>query len=110
MDTHYKSVTAGGEDEARDLAEAWVPQALANFPVKFWWFSSRPEPYIPHVWQYVFHGANSGDKLRRFRHLVAGRRGGKTLSAAWEVLFYALFPSEFHRDAHGLESSRPLWI
>lgn len=48
--------------------------------------------------------------LTRFRHLVAGRRGGKTLSAAWEVLFYALHPEEFHRDAHGVDSARPLWI
>lgn len=110
MDTSYRSLSAGGEDNENDLAEAWVPQALINFPVKFWWFSSRPEPYVPHVWQYLFHGANRGDRLQRFRHLVAGRRGGKTLSAAWEVLFYALFPSEFHRDAHGRDSNRPLWI
>lgn len=58
----------------------------------------------------MFHGAHTGSTLKRFRHLVAGRRGGKTLSAAWEVLFYALFPSEFHRDAHGKESNRSLWI
>jgi phage terminase large subunit-like protein len=110
MDRYFKSVTAGGEDRAADVAEAWVPQALGNFPVKFWWFASREEPYTPHVWQYLFHGADKDGKLRRFRHLVAGRRGGKTLSAAWEVLFYALFPSEFHRDAHGRESNRSLWI
>jgi len=110
MDTHFKSVSAGGEDQPADVAAAWIPQALATFPVKFWWFGSRPEPYTPHVWQYVFHGANRGDTLTRFRHLVAGRRGGKTLSAAWEVLFYALHPQEFHRDAHARESSKSLWI
>jgi len=92
------------------MAEAWVPLALANFPVKFWWFATRLEPYVPHTWQYLFHGADSGGKLRRFRHLVAGRRGGKTLSAAWEILFYALFPDQYHYDAHGRESNRPLWI
>src|SRR6187551_95779 len=106
MDSSFKSVMAGGEDRATDVSKVWVPFALANFPVKFWWFSSRPEPYVPHTWQYVFHGADLGGKIRRFRHLVAGRRGGKTLSAAWEVLFYALFPSEFHRDVHGRESAR----
>jgi phage terminase large subunit-like protein len=110
MDTHYRSVLAGGDDQPSDVAEAWVPQALSLFPTKFWWFGSRPEPYNPHVWQYVFHGANRGHRLQRFRHLVAGRRGGKTLSAAWEVLFYALFPEEFHRDVHGKEQSRGLWI
>lgn len=41
---------------------------------------------------------------------MAGRRGGKTLSAAWEVLFYALHPTQFHWDAHRAESRRPLWI
>ncbi len=110
MDRSFKSVTAGGEDQARDVAEAWVPMALANFPVKFWWFSTRQEPYVPHTWQYLFHAADKEQKLRRLRHLVAGRRGGKTLSAAWEILFYALFPSEFHYDVHGRESDRPLWV
>jgi predicted phage terminase large subunit-like protein len=42
--------------------------------------------------------------------LVAGRRGGKTLSAAWEVLFYALHPKEFNLDAHGKVIDRPLHV
>ena len=46
----------------------------------------------------------------RFRHLVAGRRGGKTLSAAWEVLFYCLFPEQFHKDLHGEDRDDPLWV
>jgi hypothetical protein len=59
----------------------------------------------------LFHSATGPDgNLTPFRHLVAGRRGGKTLSAAWEVLFYALHPNEFHRDAHGTDCDRPLWI
>lgn len=111
MDNSYKSVTSGGEDYAKDLAKAYVPEVLSTFPVKFWWFGSRPEPYMPHTWQYLFHGACGHENtLRRYRHLVAGRRGGKTLSAAWEVLFYSLFPAEFHRDLHGRESNRSLWI
>lgn len=110
MDRNYKSTLAGGDDSALDVAEAWLPQIMAAFPIKFWWFASRPEPYIPHTWQYLFHGAHQDNKLQRFRHLVAGRRGGKTLSAAWEVLFYALHPEEFHRDVHQRESTRPLWV
>jgi predicted phage terminase large subunit-like protein len=57
----------------------------------------------------AFHSATYADKLTLYRHLVAGRRGGKTLSAAWEVVFYMLHPEEFHRDAHGTESNRALW-
>jgi hypothetical protein len=41
---------------------------------------------------------------------VAGRRGGKTLSAAWEVAYYALHPSAFHWDAHRSESDVPLHV
>lgn len=50
------------------------------------------------------------DRVVRFRHLVAGRRGGKTLAAAWEVLFYALHPSQFHLEVHNIEDDRPLHI
>lgn len=110
MYTDLKSRLAGGADSAEELSRTIVPDVLQRFPVKAWWFSSRPTPYQPHVWQWAFHGAHLDDKLKGFRHLVAGRRGGKTLSAAWEVLFYALHPSEFHRDAHGIESNRALWI
>jgi len=106
----YRSVAAGGHDSAAKLSDDLIPQLLADFPVKFWWFATRPTPYIPHVWQYLFHAANTDRQLQGFRHLVAGRRGGKTLSAAWEILFYALHPAEFHRDAHGREMDRPLWI
>lgn len=103
----YRSVTAGGSDRATALTEL-VPQLVAAFPVKFWWF--KEHGYEPHVWQLMFHAAHSDAQLQGMRHLVAGRRGGKTLSAAWEILFYALHPAEFHRDAHGLEKERPLWI
>lgn len=74
MDNGYKSVTAGGDDNAKDVAEAWIPQVIGHFPKKFWWFGSRPQPYLPHTWQYLFHGAHGTQPtLRRFRHLVAGR-------------------------------------
>lgn len=105
----YRSVLAGGQHQAAELTRTEYPQAVDRFPTKFWWFAKHG--YRPHIWQAVFHGAAQEDgMLIPFRHLVAGRRGGKTLSAAWEVLFYALHPSEFHRDAHHTTSDRPLWI
>ena len=81
---------------------------------KLAWFMTRPKPYRPHYFQILFHSMHVAgmSKLCRFRHLVAGRRGGKTLSAAWEVAYYVLHPEEFHRDAHEKEDDRPLhvWI
>lgn len=104
----FKSVTAGGADTIESL-EKPLREGLEAFPVKFYWFLSKG--YQPHLWQMVFHTARqqSDGNICRFRHLVAGRRGGKTLSAAWEMLFYMLHPAEFHRDMHGVESDRPLW-
>ena len=100
---------AGGSHVSKTLVETEYPKILERYPTKFWWFAQFG--YQPHVWQAVFHGAaDEHDLIKPFRHLVAGRRGGKTLSAAWETLFYALHPSEFHRDVHGTASDRPLWI
>ena len=81
---------------------------LLQYPEKFGWFLSNG--YAPHYYQSLFHANTNEDKLTRFRHLVAGRRGGKTLSAAWEVLFYCLFPEQFHKDARGRDDSSPLWV
>lgn len=87
-------------------------QQIARYPLKFAWFFGQG--YKPHNWQTLFHTLTNPDtdRLCRFRHLVAGRRGGKTLSAAWEMLFYLLHPEQFHIDAHGQESQRPLtcWV
>lgn len=109
---HVRSRLAGGSDSADAVAKEWLPALAQHFPVKLYWFLSKG--YRPHEWQAVFHAASSEyesvRKLVRFRHLVAGRRGGKTYSAAWEVLFYALHPKEFFRDAHGEDKDRPLWI
>jgi predicted phage terminase large subunit-like protein len=102
-----KSRLAGGSHSSSDLTTV-AAEAYAAFPFKFYWMLQHG--YVPHVWQAVFHGARTGDQLARYRHLVAGRRGGKTLSAAWEVLFYALHPEQFHLDVHGAVSSRKLWI
>lgn len=105
-----RSVLAGGEVRADQLATDVLPAVLDRYPVKFYWFAAHG--YVPHVYQAAFHGATNPEtnRLTRFRHLVAGRRGGKTLSAAWEVLFYALHPVAFHLDVHGVESDRPLWV
>jgi len=88
--------------------KAFVAGMVARFPEKFGWFLSVG--YLPHYWQTLFHANANEDLLVRFRHLVAGRRGGKTLSAAWEVLFYCLFPEQFHKDLHGTDRDDPLWV
>lgn len=82
---------------------------IEPFSDKFAWFLSNG--YRPHNWQTLFHTIRNGDELARFRHLVAGRRGGKTLSAAWEVLFYLLHPEVFRRDTNS-ELKKPLvaWV
>lgn len=103
-----KSATAGGTDTSAGLVETWQATVYQAFPEKFYWMASHG--YFPHAYQMVFHGAHRDGRLTANRHLVAGRRGGKTLSAAWEVLFYALHPRVFHRDVHGVESDRALWI
>ena len=92
------------------LTEQEIAALVGHYPYKFLWFAQRG--YKPHYWQLLFHTLTDAttDHLCRFRHLVAGRRGGKTLSAAWEVVFYALHPQAFHMDAHGVESDKPLHI
>ena len=93
----------GPPSDRKNLEEVFLA-----FPEKFGWFFSVG--YLPHYWQTLFHANSRDDRLVRFRHLVAGRRGGKTLSAAWEVLFYCLFPEQFHRDLHGRDRDDPLWV
>lgn len=115
--------------------DAEIARRVAPYGAKFGWFLQHG--YEPHVWQILFHTMRREglpnpvllhpmahpadrvlaeqamkyvDKLVRYRHLVAGRRGGKTLSAAWETLFYATHPEQFHWDAHGRKADDPLWI
>jgi phage terminase large subunit-like protein len=106
----FKSVLAEGQDRASELTARELPLLFDAFPLKFYWMAQHG--YLPHIWQAVFHGARNpaSGNLARFRHLAAGRRGGKTLSAAWEVVYYALHPEAFHRDVHGIEATRPLWM
>lgn len=107
MARSIKSVLAGGEDRADDILKEILPQFADNFPDKLWWFSQHG--YVPHAYQAAFHGADTNGKLTRFRHLVAGRRGGKTMSAAWEILYYLLHPEAYHKHLHGTVDDRPLW-
>src|SRR6266566_1268134 len=99
-------------DDGARLDRNGLALYASSFITKLAWFASRPQPYQPHYYQQLFHVLHNPDtgNLCRFRHLVAGRRGGKTLSAAWEVLFYVLHPEIFHLDAHGETSSRPLHV
>lgn len=96
-------------DEAL-YSPADLAQAAARYPYKYAWFLEKG--YTPQYWQALFHTNTdpTTDNLCRYRHLVAGRRGGKTLCAAWETVFYALHPEVFHYDAHGVEDDRPLHI
>lgn len=104
-----RSLTAGGRDRAGEVAKMALPVLAARYPTKLYWFLSKG--YQPHAFQGAFHAASTpAGTLTRFRHLVAGRRGGKTLSAAWEVIFYCLHPAEFHLDFKGMTSEKPLWV
>lgn len=104
---NWKSQLAGGDtDAAKEAAE--VGARWAAYPRKLYFFLKHG--YRPHIWQSLFHTATTSDQIVRYRHLVAGRRGGKTLSAAWEVLYYCMYPAEYHMDFHGKESTRPLWV
>jgi len=105
-----RSITAGGQDTAPDVARLGLSALGELFPTKLWWFLRGN--YMPHGWQAAFHAADRNGRIRRFRHLAAGRRGGKTLSAAREVTFYCEHPREFHRDAHGADLDRGLivWV
>lgn len=94
------------------LSAQEVAARVAPCAMKFAWFMKHG--YTPHYWQTLFHSAWQGEDeskgICRYRHLVAGRRGGKTMSAAWELAYYVLHPEEFHWDAHRVRSSRPLHV
>jgi predicted phage terminase large subunit-like protein len=104
---NWKSLTAGGETDPREVATR-LNELWARYPRKLYFFLKHG--YHPHIWQTLFHTAQYDEKLVRYRHLAAGRRGGKTLSAAWEVLYYCMYPAEYHWDFHARSSSRPLWV
>lgn len=92
-------------------SESDLGDLIGEVGAKYAWFMSGQEPYEPHLWQTLFHTMQNPEtgRLCRFRHLVAGRRGGKTMSAAEEFAFYVTHPEQFHWDYHGKRSERPLW-
>ena len=66
--------------------------------------------YYPHLFQFMFHTATGpDDNLTLQRHLLAGRRGGKTLSAAWETAAYAIEPDIYRHDV-GKDHNDDLWF
>jgi len=88
------------------------PKTLAglveNSAVKLHWFLEHG--YKPHYYQLLFHIMRNDGLMTRFKHLVAGRRGGKTLAASEDVAYYSLHPNEHHKDYHGVDKKDPLWI
>lgn len=97
-------------DDGIPVDDASYANLIEPYGPKYAWFLEGG--YTPHLWQDLFHTMQNPVKggLCRFRHLVAGRRGGKTMSAAEEVAFYVANPSVFHWDAHGERSNRGLWV
>ena len=96
-------------DKLDEVSPELLAGMFAPFAPKFLWFEQRG--YIPHLWQAIFHSMHDEEgKLLRFRHLVAGRRGGKTLSAAEDVAYYCMNPAAFHWDAHRKESREPIHV
>lgn len=108
MTTELLLPTNNFKPEDPRIDDTEFAQRIAPFGHKLQWFLENG--YVPHYRQMLFHTMRNGEKLCRFRHLVAGRRGGKTLSAAWDVLYYALNPQMYHLDAHARVSDRPLHI
>lgn len=92
------------------LTEEDIATGVTRYIRKFLWFAKSG--YKPHYWQLLFHMNTNPelDTICRFRHLVAGRRGGKTLSAAWEVIYYALNPESYWDDFFHQKSDKPLLI
>lgn len=82
-------------------------ELIQRYPHKINWFLERG--YSPHFYQLWFHCSQHEGHLTRWRSLVAGRRGGKTLSAAWELAYYMCNPSQWHIDVHGEYSTDKAW-
>lgn len=92
--------------------QKWIQEQtaimIARFPHKINFFIEHG--YNPHYFQLFFHtSVDDEGKLSRWRSLVAGRRGGKTISAAWEFAYYTLHPDRWWMDAHGRENNEDAW-
>lgn len=88
------------EEEMLTFCAPYIPKLV--------WFAQNN--YRPHYYQQLFHCIHSDEeKILPYRHLVAGRRGGKTLASAWEMLYYMTHPEFFHWDVHRKKDDRPLY-
>lgn len=99
--------------QSEETLGTWLAERAARFPEKFYWFQSHG--YVPHYFQWYWHSVAYEDgprkgHLLRYRHLAAGRRGGKTMSAAWETVYYALHPAAWWWDVRGEKKSDELLI
>lgn len=92
------------------LSQEEMLARITPFATKIAFFQQHG--YEPHYHQLLFHTALNPEthRLARYRSLAAGRRGGKTLSAAEEVAYYMEFPEEFHLHVHGKNDDRSLHV
>jgi predicted phage terminase large subunit-like protein len=92
------------------LEKAELAEMVGASSAKVLWFMQRG--YQPHYYQLLFHcSRDESGRIYKDRHLVAGRRGGKTLSAAWDTAFYLHNPQWYWWDFHGKSDCHdPLWI
>jgi predicted phage terminase large subunit-like protein len=65
----------------------------------------------PHYYQMLFlTDRNAEGRMTRSKHLVAGRRGGKTEVAAIDTIYYLQHPWAWWKDYRGVDSNEPLWM
>lgn len=103
-------MTATATRDDPKLTQEQMVERITPFATKVAFFQQHD--YEPHYHQLLFHTALNPDthRLARYRSLAAGRRGGKTLSAARDVAYYMEFPEEFHLHVHGKDDDRPLHV
>jgi phage terminase large subunit-like protein len=93
-----------------DAKSVNMSDLMARHPLKLAFFLKAG--YRPHFWQQLFHWMPSEldpQLLMRFRAVAAGRRGGKSLSGAWDTLYYCLHPEQWGIDFHGEPLRDPFW-
>lgn len=79
-----------------------------RYPYKLAFFLKHG--FHPHLFQFMFLTATTENNLTKQRHILAGRRGGKTLAKAWETATWCIEPRIFHWDTKGIDSDDPLWF
>lgn len=101
---YHRDLEFPGGDELTNI--------LAPYIGKLLWFLQRG--YKPHPYQMLFHCNTDPvtELLARFRMEAAGRRGGKTLGAAWDTSCYLQTPHLYWREFKGTSSNDELhwWI